>query len=223
MTAAAGVLSVLLLLALQIPGGQAGAQRVAGLLHHSVELGYRDLSLSAVDVAWELLTPRKIKVVTYHKGLKTIYQSQFTNRVEISNNGTKLRIKDLRMEDTGVYLLTITSIDGETRDARYNVTVYEPIPLPNVTTVKENATDRCNVTLHCSVSSNTSDQSYTWKYRQNGHYQQYNTGSTIQISLPLDHQDMEFLCIVQNPADQKNVSITVEFCSSTEKEWNDKD
>ncbi|CAJ0938890.1 unnamed protein product [Ranitomeya imitator] len=92
----------------------------------------------------------------------------------------------------------------------------EPAPRPTIAThVKEGTREQCNITLHCSVPSHTSDLSYTWKYKpQNSTYQLYGDGSTIQISLSPDHQDMELVCIVQNPADQKNVSTRVTSCSN---------
>ncbi|XP_075700687.1 CD48 antigen-like [Rhinoderma darwinii] len=192
--------------------GQAGAHPVAGLLHHSAEFYYTDLPLPVLDVTWQFLTREKIttKVVMYHKDQFTIYNSQFNGRLELSDNGTKLRIQDLKMEDTGVYTLIMTFPNLEIGQLTYVLTVYEPVPFPAIRIDRKNTTDRCNVTLHCSVPSNTSDFFYTWKYRLQGlEYQPYNNGSSIQISLPRDHQDTEFLCIVQNPADQKNVSFNI--------------
>ncbi|XP_075700686.1 SLAM family member 5-like [Rhinoderma darwinii] len=198
-------------------GGQTGAHPVAGLLHHSAAFYYTDLPLPVLDVTWQFLTREKTttKVVMYHKDQFTIYNPQFDGRLELSDNGTKLRIQDLRMEDTGVYTLIMTFTNNEVDHVTYDLAVYEPIPLPIIIPEKKDTTDGCNVTLHCSVPSNTSDFFYTWKYRlQGSEYQPYNNGSTVHILLPPDHQDMEVLCIVQNPADQKNVSVNIKSCFS---------
>ncbi|CAJ0938888.1 unnamed protein product, partial [Ranitomeya imitator] len=327
---------------------QANTRQVAGLLHHSVELYDPDLSLPSHDVIWKFQTQNKTstRAVMYQKSEITIYDSQFTDRLKLSNNGTKLHINDLRMEDTGVYTTEVTLTNNEIHHATYILTVYgaswftkidlrgaynlvrikqgdewktafnmpeghfeylvmpfglsnapsvfqsfmhdifreyldkflivylddilvfsddweshvkqvevdaseigagavlsqrssdgsvmkpcaffsrkfspaernydvEPITQPNVITEKANTKKQCNITLHCSVTSHTSDLSYTWKSRhQDSTYQLYGDGSTIQISVPPDHQDMELLCIVQNPADQKNISITVTSCNN---------
>ncbi|XP_073495626.1 SLAM family member 9-like [Phyllobates terribilis] len=216
MAATAAVLS--LLLSLLIPGEEAETKQVSSLLHHSVELYDSDLSLPSHDVIWKFQTQNKTatRAVMYQNNQTTIYNPQFTDRLKLSNNGTQLHIKDLRMEDTGVYTTEVTLTNNEIHHATYNLTVYEPIPQPNIITVKENAEERCNVTLHCSVPSQTSHLSYTWISRhQDSTYQLYSNGGTIQISLPPDHQDMELLCIVQNPADQKNVSIRRTSCTKT--------
>ncbi|XP_075139640.1 SLAM family member 8-like [Leptodactylus fuscus] len=197
---------------LTVYGGHAGARSVVGLLNHSVEFYHPDLSLPVVEVAWNFITQNKTtKMVMYHKDEVSIYNPQFTNRLEVSNDGTKLRIKHLKKADTGVYTASMTLTDGEVHEVKYSLTVYEPVPFPTIwATVNESAKYRCNVTLHCSVPSNAPDFSYTWKYRyRDREYQLYSNGSSIQISVPPDHQDMELLCIVHNPADQKNVSIDI--------------
>ncbi|XP_073423169.1 SLAM family member 9-like [Dendrobates tinctorius] len=210
--------AALLLLSLLIPGERADTRQVAGLLHHSIELYDPDLSLPSHDVIWKFQSQNKTstRAVMYQKYETTIFNPQFTDRLKLSNNGTKLHINDLRMEDTGVYTTEVTMTNNEIIHATYILTVYEPMLPPNVIIVKENASDRCNVTLHCSIPSHTSDLSYTWKYRhQDSEYKLYSNRSTIQISVPPGHQDMELLCIIQNPADQKNVSTRVTSCSNT--------
>ncbi|KAG8547962.1 hypothetical protein GDO81_027053 [Engystomops pustulosus] len=207
-----------LLLTLLSPGGQAVDRRVAGLLHHSVELYHPDLPHPVLDVIWNFQNQTKItKVFMYNSGHETTYSPQFADRLEASNNGTKLRIKDLRMEDTGAYTSIITFVDNDVFQVTYHLTVYEPVPPLDIQTeVTGYRKDGCNVTLQCSVPSHPLHLSYTWKYRhQDQEYQPYDSGSTTQISLAPDHQDMEILCIVHNPADHKNVSISVKSCFST--------
>lgn len=101
----------------------------------------------------------------------------------------------------------------------FHLTVYGPVPIAEITPEVKRKGHQCNVTLHCSVLSNTSHLSYTWKYRHgDSEYQSINdTGNIIQKMLPPDHQDMGFICIVQNPVDQKNVSYHIEHCSGNMK------
>ncbi|XP_069837571.1 CD48 antigen-like isoform X2 [Dendropsophus ebraccatus] len=183
---------------------------VHGIITQSV-----DLSLpvtpegSGLEIYWTYQT--SILAVYTNNRLKII-NDKFMKRLETPDNGATLRINNLRKEDGGIYTVTISDTDGKVYETSYNLTVYDPVPSPVIQTeVMEDTTDRCNVTLHCSVPSITSDLSYTWKYRQGGsEYHLYNNGSTIQISLRNDSRDTEYLCIVHNPADQKNVSYTVQ-------------
>ncbi|KAM3919302.1 CD48 antigen-like [Leptodactylus fuscus] len=212
MVAAAELLS--LLLTILVPGGLAGAWSVVGLLNRSVEFYNPDLSLPVVEVAWNFITQNKTtKVVMYYKDQVSIYNPQFNDRLEVFNTGTKLLIKNLKMEDMGVYTASMTLTSSEVHEVKYSLTVYEPIP--SIEVRKGNTTDQCNMTLYCSVPSNTSNLSYHWKYRhRDSEYQPFNNESSTQISVPPDHQDTEFLCIVHSPADQKNASISITSCFS---------
>ncbi|XP_075050043.1 SLAM family member 5-like [Mixophyes fleayi] len=183
---------------------------VNGLLHQSVELSsYLHLPLPVVDAVWQFLpNGKKIKLAIFVNNQLVITNLQFTDRLEVSNNGTILRINDLRMEDTGDYYAQITLTDHDTRDTYFFLTVYEPVPTPDIRIEWKNIISGwCNMSLHCFVPTNPEVLSYAWKYRhRDTEYQPYNnTGSIIQLSLQPESWDMEFLCIVHNPADQKNV------------------
>ncbi|XP_075699449.1 SLAM family member 5-like isoform X2 [Rhinoderma darwinii] len=201
-------------------GGEANILvQKSALLHGSVTMSYSPLlkmgTIQSITWRFDKNNKRTLILDTTRKP-HFIYDSQFKDRLQISDNLFTLTIMDLTMEDSGVYNIDCTDTTGKVDSSTFNVTVYEPIPNPIIRThFKVRTTDGCNVTLHCSVPSNTSDLSYTWKYRlQGSEYQPYNNGSTVQISP--DHQDMEFLCIVQNPADQKNVSTQVQkICMPT--------
>ncbi|XP_044128578.1 SLAM family member 9-like isoform X3 [Bufo gargarizans] len=149
-----------------------------------------------------------------------VYASKFRDRLQPSENLHTLTIVDLTIEDGGMYTIDVLDVKGVRESYSFNVTVYEPVPLPSIrTVVKENAIDRCSVTLHCSVPSNPLDFSYSWQCGdRKSDCQQYNKGRTVQISLKNDAKDMEILCIVQNPVDKKNVSFHVqETCMFTDR------
>ncbi|XP_073495623.1 SLAM family member 9-like isoform X2 [Phyllobates terribilis] len=201
-------------------GGEANIQvHHPALLHGSVRMSYSPSQKMGTMhfISWKYTTKngKRLSILDTTK----IYPSPFTNRLQISDDFYTLTIMDLTIEDGGIYIIDATDTNGETEDNSFNVTIYEPTPQPTITTHMEEITkERCNVTLNCSVPSQTSDLSYTWKSRhQNSTYQLYSNGRTIQISAPPDHQDMELLCIVQSPADQKNVSISVTPCTGTGK------
>ncbi|KAM3919875.1 SLAM family member 5-like isoform 2-T2 [Leptodactylus fuscus] len=188
------------------------------ILHGSVSLTYSpSQKMETVKlITWKYKNGERISILDTTEKPYFLYPSQFRDRLVIADNLFTLTIKDLTMADSGVYNIEITDINGRLQSSSFTVTVYEPITNASIRTeVKENTTDRCNVTLHCSAPSYTSAFSYTWKYKhRDTGYRMYNNMSSIQISVPRDHQDMELLCIVHNPADQKNVSVRVqEMCN----------
>ncbi|XP_075050051.1 CD48 antigen-like [Mixophyes fleayi] len=172
-----------------------------------------DKTRSVQSVSWKFNRNGKL-IIILDTSIQPyyIYPSQFSERLEVSHNVMTVTIKDLRKEDGGMFYSELIYKDGETDTFTYNVTIYEPVPAPaiRIEGVKRTS-DWCNDTLHCSVPTNTSVLSYTWKYRhRDTEYQPYNnTGSIIQMSLWPEYWDMELLCIVHNPADQKNVSVRV--------------
>ncbi|KAM4013530.1 SLAM family member 5-like [Anomaloglossus baeobatrachus] len=185
---------------------------VHGITDRSVDL---TLPVKGTGPVQEIfLIFQSIILAFFQNNRLNIKNIKFNKRLEILDNSTIMRINNLRKEDGGIYSVTVHYTDIEQYNASYILTVYDPVASPKIQR-QRNDNNLCNVTLHCSVPSNISDLSYIWKSRnQNATYQPYSNGSTIQISVPPDHQDMEFLCIVQNPADQKNVSIHVRHVCS---------
>ncbi|XP_073493779.1 CD48 antigen-like isoform X2 [Phyllobates terribilis] len=184
--------------------------QVHGITNRSVDLILQINRTGHIQEIYWTLQSRILAV--FQNNLLDIKNKDYDNRLEILDYGSILRINNLRKEDGGIYHVTVQYTDRNQDSASYILTVYDPVPPPSIQIGWEEDTgERCNVTLHCSVPSQTSHLSYTWKSRhQDSTYQLYSNGSSIQISLPPDHQDMELLCIVQNPADQKNVSINTQ-------------
>ncbi|XP_040268176.1 SLAM family member 9-like [Bufo bufo] len=193
--------------------------QVIGLVNRSVELSIQlHLPLPVEEIVWKFTTgSRTVKVVEVGNMSILMYSNQFKNRLTTLSHGRTIILKDLTLRDAGKYCAEIILISKEIHRTAFILTVYEPVPSPTIwSKLNENTREQCNFTLHCSVPSITSDVFYTWKNsRRNSAYQRIdNNGSTIQISLLPNHLDMEIMCIVQNHADQKNVSVQLgPFCA----------
>ncbi|KAM5129168.1 CD48 antigen-like isoform 2-T2 [Mantella aurantiaca] len=202
----------LMVLACTLVSGEEIHIGVNGLMTQSILLSLPEDPSSPVEkILWNFKTST---LLTYIHNQLHVIEDQFEGRLEMLDNGRKLRIGQLRLEDSGLYTGTIIFINKTKDKIIYNLTVYDPVSTPCIE-IKEmkNTSDWCNVTLRCSNQSNASSLSYNWKYRQRGSaYQQYNNhGVTIQMSLPPESWDMEVMCIVENPADSKNNSLQ-KFC-----------
>ncbi|KAM4606923.1 CD48 antigen-like [Discoglossus pictus] len=209
---------VYLLLQATLPLGTSSVPlQVNGLINQSVYLSnYFDLTLPVEEVVWHFTRDgQKVKVAEFKDLHLTIKYRLFTNRLEATNNGTTLRILGLRMEDSGIFTADITLTNQTIKELSFNLTVYEPVPKPNISKeLQENTSDWCNFTLHCSVPIPTLCCSISWMRRlQDQTYQYYRNGSTVLVALQPDAWTTEFLCLVRNPADQKNASIqSPEIC-----------
>ncbi|KAE8588256.1 hypothetical protein XENTR_v10022429 [Xenopus tropicalis] len=140
----------------------------------------------------------------------------FPNRLEGSNTGTALLIRELRMEDSGNFIAQY-HVNGEEENISFILIVEKPIPVPVIEkTLDGNSSDLCH--LHCSVPSNSPTLSYSWTYRDTGTDRLYANGSTITVSLKDKALGAEFTCWVQNPAHRNSTSVPLYPCGEAQTE-----
>ncbi|XP_031747677.1 SLAM family member 5 [Xenopus tropicalis] len=201
---------------------QVGPIRVYGLITQSVSLAPTEhLAQPVEEVLWHYISNgTRYRLADYRNQRLSIRHSQFSQRLDADNSGTRLWIRELRSEDTGSYTESIT-LQGTAQTVdhliSFTLTVYEPVPTPDIKMEMEQiSSDWCNFTLHCSAPTNPSALSYSWMYRHKGRYQPYPNGTTIRVSLQPESWGGEYLCLVRNPVGQKNVSVTAqEICHGT--------
>ncbi|XP_066465256.1 SLAM family member 5-like isoform X2 [Eleutherodactylus coqui] len=214
--------AALLALASLIAVGQAPPHKqVSGLLNSSIELP-TDINDPVKEVLWKRTNPNNGKNWQIAKIQNGDSVSRLDDRYNPDCNGRVLAIDKLTKDDNGVYSAEVTLPNGTLVTQTFYVTVYDPVPPVQITQEGKRIGDQCNITLTCSVQSITSDLSYTWMYglRDSPYQSTANTGNIMHIVLPLDHQDMEYMCMVENPADQKNISVHIESCSAKMKKRN---
>ncbi|XP_072285184.1 CD48 antigen-like isoform X2 [Pyxicephalus adspersus] len=184
-----------------VSGGNVDPINVYGIINQSIHLKL-SVDLPHPEVYWNF---QSHIMASYVNKKFSVIKKEFKERLEMMDNGRVLRIGELRLEDSGKYYVTITS-NNTVYEASYNLTVYEPVPTPSIGITKKRDNYWCNATLNCSVPTNKTTLSYTWKYRhRDPNFQLYNnTGNTIHVSLKNDSWDTEFMCIVQNPADRNS-------------------
>ncbi|XP_018086908.1 CD48 antigen [Xenopus laevis] len=217
------ILFVILTLSLGTYAGGDIPLQVTGRVGETVTLTPRLNLTHPIDtVTWMYHINGKRTILAEFREQKFIRvnKNYFINRLEGSNSGTSLQIRELRMEDSGVFTAQI-NVNEEIRDISYNLTVYESLPLPTPVinkTLDENSTDLCH--LHCSVPSNSTSVSYSWIYRDKDTDILYANGSTISVSLKDKTLGTQFICLVQNPAHTNNVSVLLYPCDETQTKAN---
>uniref|UniRef100_A0A803JSP2 SLAM family member 9 n=1 Tax=Xenopus tropicalis TaxID=8364 RepID=A0A803JSP2_XENTR len=175
----------------------------------SVVLPY-SLSVPVREAYWDFpCNGHRVKVAEFRDQKFSITREEFRSRMDCSDNGTSLMIRNLRMNDSGIYTALIYDTEQRRHEISYNLTVFKLVPKPDIK--KRNEDGQCNYTLHCSIQSDSSALSYSWMYRYNNfEYQHYANGSTIQISA--QKNTWEFLCLVENPVHKNNETFTVPTC-----------
>eukprot|EP00079_Xenopus_tropicalis_P038405 XP_017952176.1 PREDICTED: SLAM family member 7-like [Xenopus tropicalis] len=205
------VMLILLLLYICYVTGN-GPVPVTGRVHGSALLPCSQ-SLSVREAFWEFpCNGHRVKVAEFRNQKFSITGEEFRSRMECSDNGTSLTIRNLTMNDSGIYTALIYDTERRRHETSYNLTVFELVPKPEIKWEKKwNEDGRCYYTLNCSVQSNSSALSYSWKYRyNNSEYQHYANGSTIQISA--QNNTREVLCLVQNHVNEENTTFVVSTC-----------
>ncbi|XP_053133835.1 SLAM family member 5-like isoform X2 [Hemicordylus capensis] len=148
---------------------------------------------------------------------------RFWQRLEMVDE-TTLRIKNLEVEDSGVYVVYMTvSHPPVVQRALFNLTVYEPVPEPQIFhQVDSKASDGCNVTLQCQVPGKRGFN-VSWKRGDSlrdleedlDWYQVSSHGQNLNLFWRPNSSDSIFTCLVSNPVDQNNVSVNLlSICSN---------
>ncbi|XP_071972510.1 SLAM family member 5-like [Engystomops pustulosus] len=193
--------------------GQASSYRnISGLSNSSITLEASFISPNVIEVMWYHKTT-DVSEVLLAKVQNGRLSDKLSDRYMEEDGGRTLKIPNVSKNDSGVYKAEAALLDGTILPpVLYNVTVYDPVPIPDVKHQVKRIGDQYNVTLQCSVPSNRSDISYTWKYRRGDkEYQNLNdTGGTIWMMVPVNQLDMEIMCTAHNPADQKNISTRIQ-------------
>ncbi|CAI5798629.1 SLAM family member 8-like isoform X1 [Podarcis lilfordi] len=149
---------------------------------------------------------------------------QFRQRLDMVDE-TTLRIKDLELDDSGIYNVRIWFTKTLFKEQCFSLTVYEPVPTPQIHHQVESKTPGgCNVTLRCHTAGRK-DLSISWEtgdpHRALGksvnQYQVSDNGRELHISFWNSSLDPEFTCLVSNPVDRKRASFDLlNICQSDE-------
>ncbi|XP_033030195.1 V-set and immunoglobulin domain-containing protein 10-like [Lacerta agilis] len=151
---------------------------------------------------------------------------RFGQRLDVVDE-TTLRLKDLELDDGGIYNTRIWFTKTQSQEQRFILTVYEPVPTPQIHPQVESKTPGgCNVTLRChtpgreelSVSWETGDP-HTVLGKSVNQYHVSDNGRELRVFSWNSSFNSKFTCLVSNPVDQKRASFDLlSICESDEGE-----
>nr|XP_034958480.1 T-lymphocyte surface antigen Ly-9-like isoform X4 [Zootoca vivipara] len=149
---------------------------------------------------------------------------RFGQRLDLVE-GTTLRLKDLELDDGGIYNTRIWFTKAQFQEQRFSLTVYELVPTPQIDHHVESKTPGgCNVTLQCHTPGRK-ELKVSWEtgvpHRGLGkavnQFQVSDNGRELRVFYWNRSFDSKFTCVVSNPVDQKRASFDLlKICQSYE-------
>ncbi|XP_045837963.1 SLAM family member 9-like [Meles meles] len=141
-------------------------------------------------------------------------QDKFEKRIHVLNT-TTLRIDNLTLEDSGLYRARESYTRGRQYDQDFNLTVYEPGPLPRIRAMVLSLTPgECNITVECNTTGTRKDVTVSWESKglPRELEQRPASGSapntwTLALNLPLSQPSPNLTCVVSNQVDQKTATL----------------
>ncbi|XP_008698994.2 T-lymphocyte surface antigen Ly-9 isoform X1 [Ursus maritimus] len=141
------------------------------------------------------------------------FQDKFEKRVHVPNT-TTLRIDNLTLEDSGLYRARVSYSNGIQTDQDFHLTVYEPMPLPQIwATVPSLTRGWCNVTVECDTTGTRENLTVSWESEGLPRELEQRPASgpapnpwTLAVTLPLTQPSASLTCVVSNQVDQKTVT-----------------
>ncbi|XP_075763705.1 SLAM family member 8-like [Pelodiscus sinensis] len=201
-------------------------RRVNGILGGFVLLAVHPSpgrKMKSIEWSFHAENSETILLAEFNEGIfeRLNASDRFQQRLEMHNE-TSLRIKALELGDSGVYEARIKTKEGTLEDRAFLVTIYEPVPVPEIRSHSLSSTVAgCNVILECLVLGREG-VNISWTrgnpLRDLGDLERYQLspdGRSLNLSLPPNPPDSNFTCTASNPADQKSSSFVLpSICQS---------
>ncbi|XP_072214591.1 T-lymphocyte surface antigen Ly-9-like [Excalfactoria chinensis] len=192
---------------------------VSGVLGDSVQFPLQlNPGLNVTRVIWSFKAnaSKKIEVAEYNlKHCK--YNRQ---RLKLSND--TLQISALELSDSGVYEAHITDQSTQVEEDSFNLTVYEPIPVPLIQhEILSYSAQDCSITLRCFVPAGSSAQ-ITWKddNTSNALWRHSDNSHVLHLTVPTSMPNVTYTCVARNPAQEQSKSVNVaELCVQEARRW----
>uniref|UniRef100_A0AC11EFG5 CD84 molecule n=1 Tax=Ovis aries TaxID=9940 RepID=A0AC11EFG5_SHEEP len=135
----------------------------------------------------------------------TITHQNYHERINVSGQNYNLELRNLKIEDSGIYKADINVETSKTTTTRsYNLQVYRRLGKPKITqSFVTSVNSTCNATLMCSVDKEEKNVTYSWSPRGEA-------GNVLQIFQTPDNQEETYTCTAWNPVSNNSDSISAQ-------------
>uniref|UniRef100_A0A8D1TWW1 CD84 molecule n=1 Tax=Sus scrofa TaxID=9823 RepID=A0A8D1TWW1_PIG len=198
----------ILLLCLQTRLGAVGSNTditiVNGILGESVTFSLSILKSEEVkSISWNSKTSVAVVVPGNSGTTITVTHQNYYDRLNVSGLNYNLELRNLRMEDSGIYKADIT-VEPCTITKCFNLQVYRRLGKPKITrSLMTSMNGTCNVTLTCSVEKEEKNVTYSWSHLGR-------EGNVLQIFQTPDNQHLTYTCTAWNPVSNNSDSISAQ-------------
>ncbi|EPY89016.1 hypothetical protein CB1_000141009 [Camelus ferus] len=166
-------------------------------------------SQEVTSIAWNSKTSVAF-VVPGNSGAEptvSITHQNYHERINVSGQNYNLELRNLRMEDSGIYKADINTKTPEkftTTTRCYNLQVYRRLGKPKITqSLMTSVNNTCNVTLTCSMEKEEKNVTYSWSPLGE-------VGNVVQIFQTSDNQKLTYTCTAWNPVSNNSNSISAQ-------------
>uniref|UniRef100_A0A8C3WPJ1 CD84 molecule n=1 Tax=Catagonus wagneri TaxID=51154 RepID=A0A8C3WPJ1_9CETA len=206
----AWILLLCLQTCLETFGSNTDTIMVNGILGESVTFPLTiPKSQEVKSISWHSKTSVAV-VVPGNSGAEpivTVTHQNYYERLNVSGRNYNLELRNLRMEDSGIYKADInvkTLENVATTTECFNLQVYRRLGKPKITqSLMTSMNGTCNVTLTCSVEKEEKNVTYSWSHLGR-------EGNVLQIFQTPDNQDLTYTCTAWNPVSNNSESISAQ-------------
>ncbi|XP_034146286.1 uncharacterized protein LOC105009346 isoform X3 [Esox lucius] len=198
----------------QVQSPDAGYTGVAEILlihkrvGESVELPGHSEEFGVTLAAW---TYQGKEIAEHKQNVTYPLVSQFEGRLEMNPKNFSLTVRDLTLQDSGVFILTSDGAKGQIPSKSITLKVHEPVSnLVIYKKIQQLANRSCSVQMMCNASS-SSNLNYIWK-RGN---EMYRGDQQMQFILSPGEGDHNLICNASNIVSEQSASTTVSCSNET--------
>ncbi|XP_039547159.1 SLAM family member 9-like isoform X3 [Pimephales promelas] len=181
-----------------------------------------DVQVQSKDQILWMFGPRETRIAEIYKKNIDMFDSDVTfgDRLQMDSQTGSLTIRNIRSEHTGLYKVNVIRSE-ETSYKKFNVTVYAPLPIPNITRdFSSSSSSSQNCSLVCSSVLNVSDVTLSW-YKGISVLSNISVSDlSISLSLPLEIQclDDSYSCVINNPVRNQTTHLGImKLCQPCEE------